>query len=141
VAKILIIDDDALIRAGISGLVESDGHTTVLATNGREGEDLFRASRFDMVICDIVMDEQDGIETIIKMRRIDPVTPILAVSGSADGGDRWLKFAQRLGATEILAKPFTGPQLLAKVADCLALSQRSANQSEPPAALARRSGS
>lgn len=118
-ARILVIEDDALLQQVIVAALAHDHHEVVAAGNGREAEAKLRVQRPDLVITDIFMPERDGLETIMAFRNEDPHTPILAISGYASESGLFLKVAQSLGAKRTLAKPFTVPELLAAVDDVL----------------------
>jgi DNA-binding response OmpR family regulator len=118
--KILVIDDDALVRHTISRILERSGYQVVLAEDGAEGVAKFRNERPDLVITDLIMPEKEGIETIIEMRREDPAARIIAVSGGGRlGAMDFLVVAHKLGAGEILRKPFEPAELLGCVSRAL----------------------
>lgn len=120
-ARILVIDDDPLVQATLRALLEGEGYGVTIAADGRHGLDEFRRRAPDLVIADIVMPEVEGIETIRQMRELAPTLPILAISGGGRGTPLdYLRMAQRLGATEVLAKPFEAEELVGIVARCLA---------------------
>src|SRR5204863_9144444 len=103
--KILVIDDDHLVRYALSKILSSNGYEVVTASDGRRGMVVLRAERPDAVITDIIMPEQEGIDTIIQIRRERPGVKIIAISGG--GRIRnidFLDMAQSLGANEVLAK-------------------------------------
>jgi DNA-binding response OmpR family regulator len=106
--RILVIDDEAQIRAVLLKSLERDGYQVMDAPNGKVGMKLFQEEPFDLVITDIVMPEKDGIEIIGELRRYFPETKIIAISG----GGRILKAnyvlhtAETLGAHCTLSKPF-----------------------------------
>jgi CheY-like chemotaxis protein len=114
---ILVIDDDEQVRRVIVRILAAAGHVVREAADGRAGLRLFRAMRPRLVITDLVMPEQEGIETIRTMSREAPEIPILAISGAA--GPLYLPMATSLGATATLAKPFGADELLAIVAGLL----------------------
>lgn len=114
---ILVIDDDAQMRRLMARILGAAGHVVLEAADGRSGLRLFRAARPGLVITDIVMPEQEGIETIRIIAREAPEIPILAISGSAGPG--YLRMATSLGATAKLEKPFGAGELLAVVAELL----------------------
>ena len=116
-ADILVIDDEAALRRLVARVLKSAGHTVREAENGRVGLELFRELRPALVITDIVMPDQEGIEAILELRRDAPSIPILAISGGGEGA--YLRMATGLGATEALAKPFGADELLAAVAKLL----------------------
>jgi CheY-like chemotaxis protein len=112
--KILLIDDDELVRYSLSKLLRGKGHGVATAANGARGAALIRTEHPEVVITDIVMPEQEGIETIIAARHDHPEIKIIAISGGLRQGNLdILSMAALLGADAILAKPFEPQQLLA----------------------------
>lgn len=110
-ARILVIDDDDTLRGIIAKSLTHAGHTITQANNGRKGIAQFRADPTDLVITDLVMPEQEGMETIKIMHRDFPQTPVIAMSGGLDGSPLYLDLTRRLGARITLTKPFTLQQL------------------------------
>jgi DNA-binding response OmpR family regulator len=115
-AKILVIDDEPLVRKTIEVVLARAGHHITEAQDGIVGASVFEDDSFDIVITDMLMPEQDGIETIRRLRGIRPTVKILAISGGGrNPGSYYLTVARKLGADEILQKPFDPAQLLAIV--------------------------
>lgn len=110
-ARILIIDDDDTLRGIIVKSLTHAGHQVTHTNNGRKGVELFRANPTDLVITDMVMPEQEGMETIKILHREYPSLRIIAMSGGLDGSPLYLDLTRRLGAACTLAKPFTLQQL------------------------------
>jgi DNA-binding response OmpR family regulator len=110
-ARILVIDDDDTLRGIIAKSLTHAGHSISQANNGRKGIAQFRAEPTDLVITDLVMPEQEGMETIKIMHRDFPQTPVIAMSGGLDGSPLYLDLTRRLGARITLTKPFTLQQL------------------------------
>jgi len=111
--KILVIDDDHLVRYALAKTLLSAGYEVATAADGRRGMAVLRAEHSDVVITDIIMPEQEGIDTIIQIRRERPGVKIIAISGG--GRIRnidFLEMAQSLGANDVLAKPFEVDELL-----------------------------
>ncbi len=114
--KILVIDDDEHLRRLVTKVLQRGGYEVDAAGDGRRGMDLVRRDRPRIVVTDIFMPEQEGIETIIELRRDHPDIKILAMSGSGQIGDTdLLKMARQLGAHDAIAKPFRPQDLLARV--------------------------
>jgi CheY-like chemotaxis protein len=111
--EIVIIDDDPQMRRLLVRLLKGDGHTVHEATNGGEGVQLFRRVHPVLVITDILMPDQEGIETIQQLRRENPTIPILAISGG--GPPVYLRAAIGLGASAALEKPFGADEFLSVV--------------------------
>ena len=114
---VLVIDDDPTIRSLVVGLLEANGHRFVQAVDGRAGIALFAEGGFDLVVTDIVMPEQEGIETIAAIRRVNRAVPILAISGSATIGGMgdYLRAAAALDASATLKKPFAPEAFVATI--------------------------
>lgn len=119
-AHILMIEDDELLRPVLVNALEQAGHVVAQAPNGLEGMRLFRTARCDLVITDIVMPVQEGVETILQLRRERPNLPIIAISGGVPNSPQYLKIAGRIGARRMLEKPFTPRHLIALVDEVLA---------------------
>jgi two-component system chemotaxis response regulator CheY len=110
---ILVIDDDEAVRSSLEVLLEAYGYEIVLARDGRQGMAAFRANTPDIVLVDLMMPVQDGIETIVQMRAEWPDAYIIAMSGGARIGN-WdgLAVARELGADHAIEKPFETDELL-----------------------------
>jgi CheY-like chemotaxis protein len=116
--KVLIIDDDLAVQDALKAVVESAGYTVVLADNGREGIDLMKDDRADLVITDILMPVKEGIETIKELRSKWPDLPVIAISGGGSRGNlNFLDFAQSFGASRVIAKPVEPDVLLKTIAE------------------------
>lgn len=116
---ILVVDDDAGVRDVVRSMLESEGYCVAVAQNGREALNVLKTQDFQVVITDLVMPEQEGIETIKIVRRDYPAVKVIAMSG-AFGGD-YLRIAGYLGAHGTLAKPLQMASVLRVVADALAV--------------------
>jgi CheY-like chemotaxis protein len=112
-ARILVIDDDPAMLRLIQRVLTRAGHEVELAKDGVEGLTLFSTGEFSVVVTDVLMPNQDGIETIRELRRQAPEIKIIAVSGGGIANTAiFLKIARDLGADSILAKPFQLDDLL-----------------------------
>ena len=115
--RILVIDDDHMLRLTVKTMLESDGHVVTLAVDGEDGIRKFGESAFDLVICDVFMPNVDGMETIRRIRHMSSGTPIISMAGIASGAGAghdpdFLRMTAALGATKTIAKPFGRDQLL-----------------------------
>src|SRR5947208_389358 len=104
-ARILVIEDDPGMRVLLEEALAGAGHEVLAAVNGKEGVLLFRAHPANLVITDLFMPEQEGLETIRQLRSVNPALKIIAISGAAPEW-RVLEMAKHLGAQKTLAKPF-----------------------------------
>jgi DNA-binding response OmpR family regulator len=117
-ARILVIDDDPDLRAFLEQILKAVGHEVSLAVDGREGVMRHRTSPADLVITDLYMPNQDGMETIRELRSCFPTVAIIAMSGKIDSGTM-LSIAQNVTNVGILQKPFVSGELIAAVAKAL----------------------
>src|ERR1700757_3300698 len=106
-AKILVIEDEVGMRRLVARVLVDAGHEVIEAKDGRDGVRMFQAHGAEIVITDIVMPEQEGIETICSLRAGGSHVDIIAISGGgATAASFYLDWAQSLGADAVLAKPF-----------------------------------
>ena len=114
--KILIVDDDPDIRNGLNLLLRSDYETAEAADGFAAVEYIQQNPETDLVILDVMMPGMDGIETCGKIRESSNV-PILFLTAKSAEQDRIA--AYRSGGDDFLSKPFSQPELLAKVSSLL----------------------
>src|SRR5712692_7036472 len=115
--SILIADDEAGVRRFLRTVLEGGGHKVWEARNGKEAATLNRRTKFDLVIIDLVMPEQEGLETIQELKKEHPGLRIIAVSGPFHGVylGTLLRIAKMLGAKATLSKPFSADTVLETV--------------------------
>lgn len=117
--KILIIDDEELIRLTIEDVLMNEGYTVSTADNGEQGYQMQLNNGFDLVITDILMPVKEGIQTIRALRQKWPELPIIAISGGGKIRNAdYLDTARQVGANAVLAKPFTEEDILGVVSAC-----------------------
>jgi len=114
---ILIIDDEPEIREVLRVFLERSGYQTMQAENGVQGYESVCKQPIDLVITDLLMPEQEGIETILQIRNEYPQIPILAMSGGGRmaGTMDILHSARLLGARRTFSKPFNPMDVVAEV--------------------------
>ncbi len=128
-ARILIIDDEALVRLTLRQMLEMAGHDVAEASNGVEGIQSCKAHSPELVITDIIMPKKEGIETIIELQDDYPKVKIIAISGGGRTRNKdYLKFASDLGVRHVMAKPFSADELQNVVRDALAVDQGAGRQ-------------
>jgi DNA-binding NtrC family response regulator len=120
-AKILVIDDDALMLELISQVLGAAGHTVVTHQRARRGVQQIGPEQPDLLITDIFMPEVDGLEIVKRAHEARPDMPIIAISGGStlDQSD-YLPVAEAFGAASIIQKPFRPAELVALVSRLLA---------------------
>ena len=111
--RILFIDDNEPFRASFARILERQGFAVAQAEDGLVGLRKFREETPDLVICDLIMPEMEGTETIQELLRLKPGLKIIAISGGGRVNPLdYLKIAQMMGALEKLAKPFSSDELI-----------------------------
>ena len=115
-ARVLVIDDKATVRAVSRAILESAGHEVLDGADGTAGLALFWDRGADVVLCDLLMPGQEGLETLRRLRARSGV-PVVVMSGQADhlDGSALFPVARLFGATTTLRKPFGPVELLAAV--------------------------
>ncbi len=118
--RILIIDDNEQMRVLLRQAMQWAGFEVDVAENGRHGQQLFESQAADLVITDLIMPEQEGLETICELKKIQPGVRIIAISGGGRiGPEAYLPAAMELGADRIFAKPFDIKELVEAVRELL----------------------
>jgi CheY-like chemotaxis protein len=119
-ARVLVIDDEELLRATLRETLEEAGYEVADEADGVAGVRAFRDARADLVITDIIMPKKDGIHTIWELKQLAPDVKIIAISGGVPGEPRSdLPLAEAYGASRSLQKPFSQQALLQTVAELL----------------------
>jgi YesN/AraC family two-component response regulator len=115
-ARILLIDDNYMLREALTRVLAEAGYEVNTAANGRLALQLFQSLVFDLVITDIVMPEMDGLEFIQEMKQYYPQVKIIAISGGGRCSPQdYLEIAGALGVSATIAKPFANREFLAMV--------------------------
>jgi len=105
--RILVIDDDEQMRVLLRQVMEWSGFNVDDAENGRKGMQIQRRQPADLVITDLIMPEQEGLETISLLKKEFPAVKIVAISGGGRiGPEAYLPAARELGADLVFSKPF-----------------------------------
>ncbi|MCL2789115.1 MAG: response regulator [Desulfobulbus sp.] len=118
--RILVIDDDDQIRTLLRQVMEWSGYEVIEACNGREGVQKCRKQTADLVITDLIMPEQEGLETISLLKKECPHLKIIAISGGGRiGPEAYLPAARELGADKVFSKPFDVRELAEAVKELL----------------------
>lgn len=110
---ILVIDDEPAIVAVLRHILEGAGYQVLVAPDGKAAVAVYDSHPVDLVITDILMPEQEGLETIRQLRSRSSTLKIIAMSGGGRYGlAEFLKVAKMLGADSTLYKPFTQQEVL-----------------------------
>ena len=101
----MIIDDEARLRRNLQILPSRAGYTVVTATDGAEGVQCLQRAPFDVVLTDLTMDGNEGLEILARLVAYAPTTPVIVITGYASA--TLTAEAFRRGMHDYIAKPFT----------------------------------
>ncbi|TAN38963.1 MAG: sigma-54-dependent Fis family transcriptional regulator [Nitrospirae bacterium] len=112
--RILVIDDEDIVRMSCSRTLSPEGYEVKLVKNGFDGFALLEEEPFDLVLTDLKMPEIDGIEILRRIKEKWPAVEVIIITGyqTVDTAVKSIK----LGAFDYLEKPFTPDGLLSSVA-------------------------
>ncbi len=112
-AKILLVEDDNLVRDMLTQVLQRADHQVVTAANGEEATEYLRKERPDIMVTDIIMPKKSGITLISEVKNRHPNLEIIAISG---GGrldpTGYLDLSESLGASVSFEKPIDNTALL-----------------------------
>jgi two-component system, sensor histidine kinase and response regulator len=114
-AKILVIEDEAGLRANVARFLKAEGYEVLLAENGAAGVEAALAQMPNLIVCDITMPEMDGFGVLFSLRENVTTSniPFIFLTASTRTYDR--DFGVQLGANDYITKPFKLEQLLAAI--------------------------
>ncbi len=119
-ARILIVDDDDLVRDALRLMLSREGHDVTEAADGSKAIALHEHCPFPLVITDLIMPNVEGIETIFEIRKISPDTTIVAISGGGRGSpEQLLSLADLSGADATFPKPVDRKEFMETVSRLL----------------------
>lgn len=127
--RVLVLDDDPEVRRIVVRMLEDEGYTTSEADGGAQLTALLQSSEPDLILLDLMLAGEDGFDVLAGIRRSSDV-PVIILTGRLHESDRVLGL--RLGADDYVMKPFSGPELAARVASVL---RRSTHEPARPLVL------
>jgi DNA-binding response OmpR family regulator len=122
---ILIIEDDASILRGLMMNLGFEGYRVLSARDGSEGLRIARELRPDLIVLDIMLPNLDGYDVIRQLRNSDIHMPVVVLSARGEEADKILGLS--LGADDYVTKPFSLPELLARIRSVLRRQRRVSN--------------
>lgn len=126
--KILVIEDESVVRLGLHDNLVHEGYHVVTCDNGRSGLEVFRTENPDLVILDVMMPGLDGFEVCRQIRLEGKGTPIIMLTAKCAEIDKVVGL--ELGADDYLTKPFGMRELFARVKALLRRAKSARNASE-----------
>jgi two-component system response regulator (stage 0 sporulation protein F) len=106
------MEDDESIRLALRKYLSRTGHEVLEASNGAEGAAIYNETPPDLIITDILVPDQDGVEALLDLRQNLTDVKIIVISGNAQ---EFLPIARDLGAHKTFAKPFQQAEILEAV--------------------------
>ncbi|MEI6306432.1 MAG: response regulator, partial [Deltaproteobacteria bacterium] len=125
-ARLLVVDDEAVIRDGLKRILESEAFAVQTCSSGFKAIEIMQKEIFDLIITDLKMPGMSGIEVLKSVRTLQPGIPVILITGFASIDTA--VDAMKNGASDYISKPFAPDLLLEKVRN--ALSQRSVSVDE-----------
>lgn len=119
-ARILVVDDEPMVREVVRELLARQGHEVVAASCGEEAITANRRYPYDLAIVDLLMPGKDGIETIAAIRVDAPEASVIVLTGAPPGHWPLEKLYGQPGPMHMLVKPVSEQMLLDMVAEALA---------------------
>jgi CheY-like chemotaxis protein len=120
-SRLLIVDDDKGMRETLTDILESTSYSVEQAADGSLALERIRAQSYDLVLMDVRMPVLDGVETLRRIRALQPDLPVILMSGNT--GESAVTGARR-EATAIVAKPLDLPALIQLIEAMLAREDR-----------------
>ena len=117
-SRVLVVDDERVVRRALQRVLERDGHAVTLAECGKDAIELYARNwrDLDVVVLDVMMPDADGREVLRRMREVNPGVRVILSSGFTAESDPSLT----VPGTWLLQKPYTPDQVRAVLSDALA---------------------
>jgi DNA-binding NtrC family response regulator len=117
-SRILIIDDEAAIRESLETLLTLEGFTVAMATHGAEGLDLLTSNEYDLLLLDLALPGESGIDLLPRIHQLQPSLPVILITAYGTVGN--VVDAIRAGAENFVQKPWDNEKLLADIRTAIA---------------------
>lgn len=111
--KVLIIEDEDLVRKSLEFRLKKDGYTITLCADGREGIEAIYKEKYDLVLTDLMLPYNNGLEVVAKLKEVQRETPVIVLSNI--GLEHVVLDAFNLGADDYMTKPFSPKELSVRV--------------------------
>jgi two-component system nitrogen regulation response regulator NtrX len=115
--SILIVDDEAGVRASLAGILGDEGYVVQAVESGEAGLLALEGRRYDLLLLDVWLPRMDGLETLARARTLDPDLPVIVISGH--GSIETAVKAVRMGAQDFVEKPLSLEKTLVVVKNAL----------------------
>ena len=115
--SILVVDDEAGVRASLTGILGDEGYLVDAVESGEAGLQALESREYDLLLLDVWLPQIDGIETLSRVRTLDPDLPVVVISGH--GSIETAVKAVRMGARDFVEKPLSLEKTLLVVKNAL----------------------
>ncbi len=116
-ARIMVVDDEKLVRWSISSGLERDHHEVFCAQSGEEAIEKAKEENFDLVITDFKMPGMNGAELLEQLKKLNPETKVVVLTAYSE--ELSMRRAMKLGACEYIEKPFVVDEIRELVKNAL----------------------
>lgn len=127
---ILVVEDDRTLRQALTFNLAREGYEPLSAGDGETALGIARAQRLDLILLDVMLPGMSGVELLRVLRREGVDTPVVILSARGEEIDRVVGL--KVGADDYIAKPFSRPELLARIEAVLRRDRRSSGGAEAP---------
>jgi DNA-binding NtrC family response regulator len=111
--KILIVDDEHLVRWSVRRYLETEGFVAIDAASGSEALEILARGEISVLITDLIMPEMNGVELIRKAKEVNPDLPVLVITANDSSG--LVRSATDAGALRTFNKPIPFRELVGAV--------------------------
>jgi DNA-binding response OmpR family regulator len=120
-AQILLVEDNLLLLEMLSDILEDNGHKVFSAPDGEIALRMFYDKKYDVIICDLIMPNMDGMKFITEIRKTHPDVKIIAISGGDEHlpASMYLRATKDIGADRAFEKPINNKKLLSTIDELL----------------------
>ncbi|MEO6578336.1 MAG: response regulator transcription factor [Candidatus Limnocylindria bacterium] len=126
--RLLLVEDDPTLRQALTFNLTREGYEIASAADGEAGLEAARNERLDLILLDVMLPGMSGIEVLRVLRRDGVTTPVIILSAKGDEIDRVVGL--KIGADDYIAKPFSRPELLARIESVLRRHRRETEEPE-----------
>jgi DNA-binding response OmpR family regulator len=126
--RLLIVEDDPTLRQALTFNLTREGYEVTSAADGEAALEAARSDRLDLVLLDVMLPGMSGVEVLRVLRREGINTPVIILSAKGDEIDRVVGL--KVGADDYVAKPFSRPELLARIEAVLRRQRRESDEPE-----------
>ncbi|MGI8830373.1 MAG: response regulator transcription factor [Candidatus Limnocylindria bacterium] len=126
--RLLLVEDDSTLRQALSFNLTREGYEVTAAADGEAALEAARNERLDLILLDVMLPGLSGVEVLRVLRREGVATPVIILTAKGDEIDRVVGL--KIGADDYVTKPFSRPELLARIEAVLRRQRREGDEPE-----------